>query len=247
MVARTDAAQHSLMAQLKARRVKKTYLALVLGEVAAAVGRIEAPIGRDPKHRTRMARRRRRPAVDDRLPGPRAVRRLDAPRARPRDRPDPPDPGPSRRDRPPDRGRPGLRDGDVAAGPATRPGRRPLERLFLHAWRLELTSPIERLADPGRGAAPRRAGAGPRRAPRPARLRPEAADDATDRSPRPPDLGATASLGRSGRPSTRSTARRGRCWSSSRGRPAWARTRSSTRCAGASADDGPRRTSATTS
>ena len=43
------------MAQLKARRVKKTYLALVLGEVAAAVGRIEAPIGRDPKHRTRMA------------------------------------------------------------------------------------------------------------------------------------------------------------------------------------------------
>jgi 23S rRNA pseudouridine1911/1915/1917 synthase len=55
MVARTDAAQHSLMAQLKARRVKKTYLALVHGEVAAAVGRIEAPIGRDPRHRTRMA------------------------------------------------------------------------------------------------------------------------------------------------------------------------------------------------
>src|SRR4029079_11695037 len=53
MVARTDAAQHSLMAQLKARRVKKTYLALVLGEVSAEVGRIEAPIGRDPKHRTR--------------------------------------------------------------------------------------------------------------------------------------------------------------------------------------------------
>jgi 23S rRNA pseudouridine1911/1915/1917 synthase len=55
MVARTDAAQHSLMAQLKARRVKKTYLALVLGEVSAEVGRIEAPIGRDPKHRTKMA------------------------------------------------------------------------------------------------------------------------------------------------------------------------------------------------
>jgi 23S rRNA pseudouridine1911/1915/1917 synthase len=55
MVAKNDAAQHSLMAQLKARRVKKTYLALVHGEVAAAVGRIEAPIGRDPKHRTRMA------------------------------------------------------------------------------------------------------------------------------------------------------------------------------------------------
>jgi 23S rRNA pseudouridine1911/1915/1917 synthase len=35
--------------------VKKTYLALVQGSVAAAVGRIEAPIGRDPRHRTRMA------------------------------------------------------------------------------------------------------------------------------------------------------------------------------------------------
>ncbi len=55
MVAKHDAAQASLMAQLKARRVRKTYLALVLGNVAAAVGRIEAPIGRDPKHRTRMA------------------------------------------------------------------------------------------------------------------------------------------------------------------------------------------------
>ena len=35
--------------------MKKTYLALVSGSVAAAVGRIEAPIGRDPRHRTRMA------------------------------------------------------------------------------------------------------------------------------------------------------------------------------------------------
>ena len=55
MVARNDTAQASLMAQLKARRVKKTYQALVHGSVAAAVGRIEAPIGRDPRHRTRMA------------------------------------------------------------------------------------------------------------------------------------------------------------------------------------------------
>jgi 23S rRNA pseudouridine1911/1915/1917 synthase len=55
MVAKHDAAQHSLMAQLKARRIRKTYQALVAGNVAAAVGRIEAPIGRDPKHRTRMA------------------------------------------------------------------------------------------------------------------------------------------------------------------------------------------------
>jgi 23S rRNA pseudouridine1911/1915/1917 synthase len=55
MVAKTDAAQAGLMAQLKARRVKKTYLALVQGSVEAAAGRIEAPIGRDPRQRTRMA------------------------------------------------------------------------------------------------------------------------------------------------------------------------------------------------
>jgi len=44
-----------LMAQLRARRVKKTYLALVHGAPPAEVGRIEAPIGRDPYRRTRMA------------------------------------------------------------------------------------------------------------------------------------------------------------------------------------------------
>ena len=55
MVAKNDKAQASLMAQLKARGVKKTYLGLVLGAVAATTGRIEAPIGRDPNHRTRMA------------------------------------------------------------------------------------------------------------------------------------------------------------------------------------------------
>jgi len=55
IVAKHDAAQSGVMAQLKARRIKKTYLALVLGSVSAAVGRIEAPIGRDPKDRKRMA------------------------------------------------------------------------------------------------------------------------------------------------------------------------------------------------
>jgi 23S rRNA pseudouridine1911/1915/1917 synthase len=55
MVAKTDRAQAGLMAQLKARSVKKTYLGLVLGSVAATTGRIEAPIGRDSAHRTRMA------------------------------------------------------------------------------------------------------------------------------------------------------------------------------------------------
>jgi 23S rRNA pseudouridine1911/1915/1917 synthase len=55
MVAKNDRAQAGLMAQLKARGIKKTYLGLVLGSVAATTGRIEAPIGRDPVHRTRMA------------------------------------------------------------------------------------------------------------------------------------------------------------------------------------------------
>ena len=55
VVARNDHAQHALMAQLKARRVKKTYLALVHGSPVAEVGRIEAPIGRDPRQFSKMA------------------------------------------------------------------------------------------------------------------------------------------------------------------------------------------------
>ncbi|HEY7598313.1 MAG TPA: RluA family pseudouridine synthase, partial [Candidatus Limnocylindrales bacterium] len=55
LVARNDRSQRALMAQLRARRVKKTYLALVHGAPPAEVGRIEAPIGRDPHRRTRMA------------------------------------------------------------------------------------------------------------------------------------------------------------------------------------------------
>jgi 23S rRNA pseudouridine1911/1915/1917 synthase len=55
VVARNDRAQRSLQAQLKERRIKKTYLALVAGAPPAEMGRIEAPIGRDPRHRTRMA------------------------------------------------------------------------------------------------------------------------------------------------------------------------------------------------
>lgn len=55
MVAKNDRAQASLMAQLKDRSIKKTYLGLVQGAVVATSGRVEAPIGRDPHHRTRMA------------------------------------------------------------------------------------------------------------------------------------------------------------------------------------------------
>ncbi len=55
MVARNPAAHVALQAQLKARRVRKTYLGLVGGVVNAQLGRIEKPIGRDPRTRLRMA------------------------------------------------------------------------------------------------------------------------------------------------------------------------------------------------
>jgi 23S rRNA pseudouridine1911/1915/1917 synthase len=137
MIAKHDAAQASLMGQLKARRVKKTYLALVAGEVAAALGRIEAAIGRDPRHRTRMA-----VTTDGRasVTGYRVRERfsgwtlleldlitgrthqirvhLDA------------------------IGHPVAGD-PVYGGGTSRRGPDSLERLFLHAWRLELAAPSD--------------------------------------------------------------------------------------------------------
>lgn len=55
VVAKTDAAQASLMRQFGERTIDKEYLALVRGEAPAPRGRIEAPIGRDPRDRQRMA------------------------------------------------------------------------------------------------------------------------------------------------------------------------------------------------
>ncbi|EKZ98260.1 RluA family pseudouridine synthase [Cupriavidus sp. HMR-1] len=54
VVARTLVAQTDLVRQLAARTVKRTYLALVWGETPDD-GTIDAPIGRDPRERTRMA------------------------------------------------------------------------------------------------------------------------------------------------------------------------------------------------
>ena len=54
VVARNEAAQLSLVRQLQERSVKRTYLALVRGQVKGA-GSVDAPIGRHPAHRTRMA------------------------------------------------------------------------------------------------------------------------------------------------------------------------------------------------
>jgi 23S rRNA pseudouridine1911/1915/1917 synthase len=55
VVAKTDAAQAALMRQFGERTVEKEYLALVRGEAPAPRGRVEAPIGRDPRDRQRMA------------------------------------------------------------------------------------------------------------------------------------------------------------------------------------------------
>lgn len=54
VVSRTLTSQTALVRQLAARTVKRTYLALVWGETPDD-GTIDAPIGRDPRERTRMA------------------------------------------------------------------------------------------------------------------------------------------------------------------------------------------------
>ncbi len=55
IMAKNDPAMQFLQKQFMARSVKKTYVALVDGTPPTATGRIEAPIGRDPAHRKKMA------------------------------------------------------------------------------------------------------------------------------------------------------------------------------------------------
>ncbi|MCX6031927.1 MAG: RluA family pseudouridine synthase [Chloroflexi bacterium] len=55
LVAKNDAAHRALQAQFKDRTVRKTYLALVHGWLTPERGEINAPIGRDPRQRQRMA------------------------------------------------------------------------------------------------------------------------------------------------------------------------------------------------
>jgi 23S rRNA pseudouridine1911/1915/1917 synthase len=55
VVAKTEAALEHLRQQFKNRSVKKTYLALVHGQPPAPEGIIDAPVGRDPRRRQRMA------------------------------------------------------------------------------------------------------------------------------------------------------------------------------------------------
>lgn len=55
VVAKTEAAHENLADQFRVREVFKSYVALVHGRVAQESGRIEEPIARDPRNRTRMA------------------------------------------------------------------------------------------------------------------------------------------------------------------------------------------------
>jgi 23S rRNA pseudouridine1911/1915/1917 synthase len=135
IVAKTDLAQASLMAQLKARRVKKTYLALVAGSVESAMGRIEGPIGRDPANRKRMA------VVPDGRPATTGYRvrerfagwtllEVDLVTGRTH----------QIRVHLAALGHPVAGDQVYGTGTARR-GPEQLERLFLHAWRLVFASP----------------------------------------------------------------------------------------------------------
>jgi 23S rRNA pseudouridine1911/1915/1917 synthase len=55
VVARSEEVHALLQTALSKRRIEREYLALVVGRPPARTGTIEAPIGRDPSVRTRMA------------------------------------------------------------------------------------------------------------------------------------------------------------------------------------------------
>ena len=135
VIARNDSAQAALMAQLKARRVKKTYLALVQGSLPAEVGRIEAPIGRDPRQFGRMTVIAGGKAavtgyrVRERLAGWTLVE-VDLHTGRTH----------QIRVHLASIGHPVAGDQVYATGAARR-GPDGLDRLFLHSWRIEFASP----------------------------------------------------------------------------------------------------------
>ena len=55
LMAKTRAAYEGLMAQLVERSVTRRYVAVVHGRVGLTAGVVDAPMGRDPSHRQRMA------------------------------------------------------------------------------------------------------------------------------------------------------------------------------------------------
>ena len=55
LMAKNERAHRWLQDQFRLRKVEKTYIALVDGRPPTPTGRVEAPIGRDPNHRKKMA------------------------------------------------------------------------------------------------------------------------------------------------------------------------------------------------
>jgi 23S rRNA pseudouridine1911/1915/1917 synthase len=55
VAAKSDRGRTSLVSQWEARRVKKDYVTLAAGSIEEVEATIDAPIGRDPKNRQRMA------------------------------------------------------------------------------------------------------------------------------------------------------------------------------------------------
>jgi 23S rRNA pseudouridine1911/1915/1917 synthase len=59
VIARTDAAHRNLVEEFRTREVEKTYIALLHGKVKGESGRVELPVSRDLRRRSRMTARRR--------------------------------------------------------------------------------------------------------------------------------------------------------------------------------------------
>ena len=55
LIAKNDAAHTALSRQFQSRSVEKVYIALLRGNLEPQTGTIEAPLGRDPRHRQRHA------------------------------------------------------------------------------------------------------------------------------------------------------------------------------------------------
>jgi 23S rRNA pseudouridine1911/1915/1917 synthase len=55
LIAKSEQVRRALQRQFQERQVHKAYLALLEGHLQPSSGRIEAPLGRDPRHRQRMA------------------------------------------------------------------------------------------------------------------------------------------------------------------------------------------------
>ncbi|MCW5976781.1 MAG: RluA family pseudouridine synthase [Bryobacteraceae bacterium] len=136
LVARTDAAHRALAAQFAARQVEKFYVALVHGDIRGERGRVDKPIARDPLRRLRMTAKLAtgRKALTEyrvleRLSGFTFLEvRIMTGRMH------------QIRVHMSSIGHPVA--GDALYGAPSRiPGRRPLERLFLHSHRLGFQSP----------------------------------------------------------------------------------------------------------